>query len=219
MEKRAIIFGDYDTAAHGWTLTSWVLSPAEEKTTYVEKIGGDGSWDLSTALTDGIPTFRDRTLTVTLELSEGDRQSRERTIKEFINTLHGRRMDIHLPDDPYDHLSGRLSVNRDYNDLAHAAVTVTAVCDPWKYLNHEINATVTATTAGQEAELLNEGIRVLVPVLTVTGSVTIIFGTASKAFSAGTYKWGDLLLVPGINELVVKGSGSVKFTYREAVLE
>lgn len=219
MEKRGIIFGTYDTAEHGWTLTGWQLGAAEPKTNYVEKVGGDGSWDLSTAMTDGIVKYKDRPLTVSLELSEGDRLSRERAIKELINNLHGRRVDIHLPDDPYDHLSGRLSINREYNDLAHAAVTVSAVCDPWKYLNHEITATVTATSAGQEAELLNEGFRVLVPVLTVTGSVTIIFGTASRAFSAGTYQWGDLILAPGINELTVMGSGSVKFTYREAVLE
>ena len=219
MIKRTIKFGDYDTAAHGWTLTGWQLSPAEQKTNYIEKVGGDGSWDLSTAMTDGIPRYKDRTLTVTLELSEGDRLSRERVVKEFINTLHGRRVDIHLPDDPYDHLNGGLSVRREYNDLAHAAVTITAVCDPWKYLNHEVTATVSATSAGTEAEILNEGLRVLVPVLTVTGSVTIIFGTASKAFSAGTHQWGDLLLAPGINELTVKGSGSVTFKYREAVLE
>lgn len=219
MTKRAIKFGDYNTATHGWTLAGWQLSPAEQKTNYIEKVGGDGSWDLSTAMTDGIPRYRDRTLTVTLELSEGDRLSRERVVKEIVNTLHGRRVDIHLPDDPYDHLNGRLSVRREYNDLAHAAVTITAVCDPWKYLNHEVTATVTATSAGQAAEILNEGLRVLVPVLTVTGSVTIIFGTKSKAFSAGTYQWGDLLLAPGINELTVKGSGSVTFKYREAVLE
>lgn len=219
MIKRAVKFGDYDTATHGWTLTGWQLSPAEQKTNYVEKVGGDGSWDLSTAMTDGIPRYKDRTLTATFELSDGDRASRERVIKEFVNTLHGRRVDIHLPDDPYDHLNGRLSVNREYNDLAHAAVTVTAVCDPWKYLNHEITATVQGTSAGQEAELWNEGGRHIAPTLIVTGDVTIIFGAASKAFSAGTYKWGDLLLAPGINELTVKGSGSVIFKYREAVLE
>ena len=219
MEKRSIKFGDYDTADYGWTLTSCVLGPAELKTNYVEKVGGDGSWDLSTALTDNIPKYKDRPLTVTLELSEGDRPSRERVIKEFINTLHGRRVDIHLPDDPYDHLNGRLSINREYNDLAHAAVTVAAVCDPWKYLNHEVTATVSATSAGQAAELLNEGIRVLVPTITVTGDVIIIFGTASMAFSAGRYQWPDLLLAPGSNELTVKGTGSVTFKYREAVLE
>lgn len=219
MEKRKILFGTYDTAAKGWTLTGWNLPSAEPKTNYIDKVGGDGSWDLSTALTDGIVRYKDRTLTVSLELSEGDRQSRERAIKEMINSLHGRRVDIHLPDDPYDHLSGRLSIKREYNDLAHAAVTVTAVCDPWKYSDVEVTGTVQATAAGQETELPNEGSRYIVPTLTVTGDVTITFGTASRAFSAGTYQWGDLLLAPGINELVVKGSGSVTFTYREAVLE
>ena len=219
MEKRKIKFGDYDTAAYGWTLTSCVLSPAELKTNYVEKVGGDGSWDLSTALTDGVPKYKNRTLTATLELSEGSRQNRELIIKNLINALHGRRVDIYLPDDAYEHLNGRLSITKNYSDLAHAAITITATCDPWKYHNQEITATVDATTAGREADLRNEGARYVVPTITVTGDVIIIFGTASMAFSAGRYQWPDLLLAPGSNELTVKGAGSVTFKYREAVLE
>ena len=110
MEKRKITFGDYNTAVHGWTLTGWTLSPAEEKTNFVDKVGGDGSWDLSTALTDGIPRYRDRQLTATFECSEGTRTEREAKIKEMVNRLDGMREDIKLPDDIDHHINGKLHV-------------------------------------------------------------------------------------------------------------
>lgn len=223
MEKRKIIFGGYDTATHGWTLAGWQLGAAEPKTSYIEKVCGDGSWDLSTALTDGIPRYRDRPLTVTLELSEGDRQSREREIRAMINTLHGKRVNIHLPDDTAYHLSGRLNITKDYNDLAHAAVTVSAVCDPWKYANVvRAYAPTAASSTLRTVNISNNGYRAVVPVIEVTGtdaSVQITYGTATRAFSVGTYQWPDLVLLPGSNTLKYQGSGSIKFTFEEAVLE
>lgn len=223
MEARKIIFGDYNTSEYGWTLSNWVLAPAVEKTSYVDKLGGDGSWDLSTALTDGTPTFSDRVLTATFERSDGTRLSREAEISYMINNLHGRRVDIHLPDDDTHHLSGRLHVVKEYNDLAHGAVSVSAVCDPWKYADNE--KIVPLGTLGPTAKTVvvtNMGYRTVVPVITVTdegAEVQLTFGTKIRAFSAGDYKWPDLLLLPGRNSISLSGSGTVKLTYREAVLE
>lgn len=225
MTKRKITFGTYDTAANGWTLTGWQLSAAEQKTNYVEKSGGDGSWDLSTAMTDGLPRYRNRTLTVTLECSEGDRLSREAKIRQMVNQLDGMREDIELPDDPYHHINGRLHVRREYNDLAHAAVTVTAVCEPWKYANAETVITLTATTTTKTSRLVNTGRRAVVPTIHVaeskvyTPQVLLVYGTASLALSVGTYQWPDLLLTPGGHDLTYSGAGEVTITYREAVLE
>lgn len=219
MEKRKIVFGNYDTAAYGWTLAGWKLTAAVEKTNYIDKPGGDGSWDLSTALTDGIPRYLDRTLTVTLECSDGDRLSREARIREMVNKLDGMRLDIELPDDIYHHITGKIHVARDYNDLAHAAVTVTVTCEPWKYSNTETVVTLTAGTTAKNATLVNNGRRAVVPTVKVGGSVLLVFGETSQSLSAGTYKLPDLLLTPGTHSLTYSGSGSLVITYREAVLE
>lgn len=219
MEKRAIIFGDYNTATQGWTLTKWKLSAAEQKTNYVDKIGGDGSWDLSTALTDDIPIYKTRTLTATFECSEGDRMSREAEICNAVNLLDGMRKDIQLPDDDLHYIIGRLHVAKDYNDPYHAAIKVTATCEPWKFAKADTVVTLTAGSSEQEAVLTNSGRRVVVPTLEVETSVLLSFGTASKALSAGVYQWADLLLIPGNHVLTYSGSGTVKITYREAVLE
>lgn len=222
MQKRSILLGTYNTADYGWTLASWKLSDPEQKTNYVEKSGGDGSWDLSTALTDDIPRYRDRTLTAVLELSEGDRLSRKAEIARMTNLLDGMTETIELPDDPDHYLIGRVHVSEDYNDPAHAAVTVTAVCEPWLYSKTTITRSFTAGTTEQTTTLANVGRRVAVPTITVTGSgasVLLKCGTASKAFSAGTYVWTELLIPPGGKELTYSGSGSFSLTYREAVLK
>lgn len=222
MIKRKIIFGGYDTAANGWTLAKWTLSEPSQKTNYVEKSGGDGSWDLSTALTDGIPRYKDRTLTATLECSEGGRLTREAKIRHMVNLLDGMRDDIELPDDTDHHLSGRIHVKRDYNDNAHASVTVTATCKPWKYANTETVVSLTAASTPKTATLVNSGRMAVVPVLRVEGtsaSAQLGYGSASISLSAGTYSWPELLLTRGEHKVTYSGTGKVFITYREAVLE
>lgn len=222
MEKRKIVFGSYDTAAAGWTLTGWQLSAPVQKTKHLDKLGGDGSWDLSTALTGGIMRYADRQLTASFECSEGDRMTREDTIRQMVNRLDGERVEIELPDDPYHYLVGRVSVQRGYNDMAHAAVTVSAVCEPWKYADVEIVRTLTATAAEKTVTLANAGRRAVVPLLTVAGSgasVRLSYGTASVSLAAGEHKWPDLLLTPGAHAVKYSGSGTLTITYREAVLE
>lgn len=220
MQKRKIIFGDYDTAAHEWTLTGWKLGAAPQKTKYIEKPNGDGSWDLSTALTDGILKYKDRPLTATLESSEGNRMEREERIRFMINHLDGMKLNIRLPDDDLHYVTGRLHVVREYNDLAHAAVTVTATCEPWKYAHEETSITATASATPQQAILINGGRRAVVPSITVTGSSVVLeYDGASQTLTAGTYQWPRLLLTPGSHGVTCSGNGTVTFTYREAVLE
>jgi hypothetical protein len=147
---------------------------------------------------------------------------REAVIRNMINQLDGMRWDIYLPDDDFHHVVGRVRVIREYNDLAHAAVTVTAVCEPWKYSNAETVIARTATASKQTVQLINNGRRVVVPTLTVTGSgasVRIEYGTASATLSAGTYQLPDLLLRPGSHTVGYSGTGTVAISYREAVLE
>lgn len=222
MEKRRIVFGDYDTAAHGWTLApGWKLSDPVQKTNFVDRPGGHGSWDLSTALTDGLPRYNDRTLSATFESSEGNRLARKAIIDHMVNALDGLTFDILLPDDPLRYIVGRVSVAEDYNDPAHAAVTVTATCEPWKYNRYTTDVTLLAASEAQQAQLVNSGRLEVVPVLTVTGdgaNVLLEYGGDSIALSAGTYQWPELLLTPGSHVVTYSGAGVLLISYREAVL-
>ena len=226
MQKRRLILGDYDTAAHGlWTLSEWSLTPAAYRSSFVSVPGRDGDLDLSTVLTDGIPTYGSRTLTATLECSDGTRLARDARISAMINQLDGQRLNIQLPDDPLHYLSGRVSVALKYSDLAHAAVTVTAICDPWRYSLDETVITLTATPERQTAQLFNTGRKVVIPsVLIGSGTVqdytTLYFGDNIKILYAGTYTLPEFTLPPGATTLDYKSTGTqvLGLTYREAIL-
>ena len=223
MANRKMIFGTYDTDTNGlWTLTEWELEPAQPITNLVEVPGRiKGPLDLSTVLTDGEPRFGSRTLVAVFESSEGDRLARKARIDTMVNWLTGWRMNIVLPDDPEHYLVGRVMVEELYNDLAHASVQVTAECEPWLYKSTETVVTLTAATAEKTATLSNPGRMTVVPLLEITGtsaSVLIKFGTASWTLGPGTYQLPDLVLPQGDHLLTYSGTGSVKLTYREAVL-
>ena len=223
MANRKMIFGTYDTDTNGlWTLTEWELEPAQPITNLVEVPGRiKGPLDLSTVLTDGEPRFGSRTLVAVFESSEGDRLARKARIDTMVNWLTGWRMNIVLPDDPDRYLVGRITVEPLYNDLAHASVQVTAVCEPWLYNSEETVVELTAATTEKTATLSNPGRMTVVPLLEITGtgaSVLIKFGTASWTLGPGTYQLPDLVLPQGDHLLTYSGTGSVKLTYREAVL-
>lgn len=224
MQKRKLIIGTYDTAAEGlWTLSEWTLgrAPAYEK--YIEIPGHSGPLDLSAALTDGEPYYGSREFEATLESSEGTRLEREQRISTMINKLDGWSLNITLPDDSLHYITGRICVEKLYNDPAHAAVKVTAICDPWRYNVSETVVGLTATTSEQTTSLINNGRRSVVPTLTVTGGpvtlkVTIDSQVQTWSLSAGEYIIGDIYLKSGVFPLTYSGTGQIVLKYREAVL-
>lgn len=218
MKKRTLKIGSYDTAANGWTLTGFKLSDPEQKTNYVDKTGGDGSWDLSTALTDGIPRYKNRSLTATLECSRGDREYREDLINKLVNQHDGFDRHIVPPDRPDHYVTGRVHIAVNYSDLAHAAVTITATVAPWIYRAQESIVELTATEEPQTVAIQNRGRLAAVPVLTVEGTVTLKCGVSTIQLTSGSYEWPTLLLTTGLHRLEYSGTGSITLTYREAVL-
>lgn len=220
-EKRGFIFGAYNTAQQLWTLTDWELADAEYKQNFMDVPGRDGSLDMSGALTDGEPKYGSRALTAVFECSEGTRLERKERIDTMVNWLSGWRVAITLPDDATHYIMGRLHVQRLYNNMAHCSVQVSAVCDPWRLSTEETVVNLTATTEAQTRELVNNGRKTLVPLVEITGDsaeVLLVFGTASWALGAGTYQLPDLTLKQGSASLTYSGTGSVKISYREAVL-
>ena len=227
MKKRTVRLGTYDTATNGWTLAGCILTDPEPKTNYVERIGWDGAWDLSTVLSGGIPRYNNRTLTLSLENSQGDRAAREKIISTMVNQLDGLEWQIILPDYPDHYLQGRVHIQVNYSDLAHAAVTITATCQPWLFKIRErvvvLNAPITASTDAATFLLRNDGRRVVTPTLTVKGRASLSFNGNSTSLSAGTYEWPALQLMPGDNEIRYLGAtgsttDTLTITYREAVL-
>lgn len=226
MEKRKAIIGGYDTAADGlWTLNAWMLTKAAQVQTFVAVPGRYAPLDVSTYLTDGQPYYDNANLAIRLESSEGDRLERKARIDLMVNYLDGKMVHIVPPDDPTRYLVGRVQIQPEYNDLAHCAVNVSAICEPWLYNVAETVHTLTATAEEQTAQLVNYGRLALVPKLAVTGDVNLQYGVSSWALSTGEYILPELYLTPGenfgqagIHELTYSGTGNITITYREAVL-
>lgn len=220
MEKRKMIIGGYDTAASGlWTLGPWKLSDPVPKTNLITIPGSSVVLDLSDALTDGEPTYEPRTLTATFESSEGSRLDRKTRIEALVNQLSGRRVDIVLPDDPDRYITGRLSVRENYNDLAHASISIEATCDPWKYSDTETVVHIAATIETKYVTLINSGFKPVVPTITVEGgNVNLFFGEKTWALGEGTYILADIYMKTGMHTLAYSGEGTATLTYREAIL-
>lgn len=224
MQKRKLIIGTYDTAVDGlWTLTGWALGRAELRENYADVPGHSGLLDLSTVLTDGEPYYGSRPFEAFLESSEGTRLEREQRIDQMINALDGWRLNIVLPDDPHRYITGRVRVEKLYNDLAHASVHVTATCDSWRYNTSETVVGLLATDTEQTVALINSGRLSVVPNIKISeGSVTLRFtvGTEDRtwALSPGDYMIADIYLKTGSAPLRYSGTGQILITYREAVL-
>jgi hypothetical protein len=226
MEKRRLTIGEYDTAADGlWTLASWKLTKGAQVQTFVAVPGRAAPLDLSTYLTDGQPWYDNATLDVVLESSEGDRLARKHRIDLMVSYMDGQTLKIYLPDDPDHYLVGRVQVNPEYNDPAHCAVRVSAVCDPWLYAAAETVVVLEATATEQTAQLLNYGRLAVVPAVVTTGEARIQYGGRSWALQAGEHLLPELYLTPGqglgrpgAHSITYAGSGNITITYREAVL-
>ncbi len=215
----------YNTASNGWTLSAWELTPAETITNYIDVPGrARGPLDLSTAQTDGRPVYGNRTLTITLECSEGTRADRILKIKEL--TRHtGYQRHIVTPDDTGIHLVGRIiSVKENYNDLAHAQVFITAVCEPYKQADEE-HVEILQAAEYVFVPVVVGGDRPVIPTVEVTGAtgtVRLEYGLAADRpqwdLVNGTYVLPALLLQPGRNDIVLSGLGTVKLTFTEVYL-
>ena len=220
MAKRGLLIGNYDTAAEQWTLTEWNLSDPQAVYDLVKVPGRrKGPLDLSTALTDGDPVYDSRTLSAKFECSEGTRLEREDRINDMVNALDGLLLNIVLPDDPHRYVTGRVSVAKVYNDLAHASVQVTATCEPWRYNATNTTVVLDASATETTVVLRNSGRLLVVPLLEVSGgTVNLVYGAHSWALAEGVYALPDLLLFRGANVINYSGTGTMTFTYREAVL-
>lgn len=218
MARKAII-GEYDTAARGWTLCAYALDPPAWRENLVEVPGMDGALDLS-PYPGGEVAYSPRGLSITLERSDGTRDSREAAIDAMVNALDGKSLKITLPDGADYYLRGRVRVARQYSDLAHAQVIISATCDPYRYKAVPTTATGIVPESGTLALTLANERRPVVPTVEVSAAATLTFGGKDIAVAAGTHRSLDIRLAAGSNTLAVTAAAgtTITVTYQEASL-
>ena len=111
---------------------------------------------------------------------------------------------------------GRASVNSFKSDKGIGTVTIDAVCDPFKYKLQPTSETFTVNGTAN-ITLENEG-ETAYPKITTTAEMQVVQGDSSFSFGVVTDYQSKVKLAQGTNDLTLKGTGKITFTYQEGVL-
>lgn len=178
--------------------------------------GGDGKIDLTDFW--GEPKFdnvQHKFEFTTIE-PQSDFLTQYSTVK---NAIHGKKVRIILDDDPTFFYLGRCHVSPFTNEKGIGTISVECECEPYKY---KLNKTVvTQAVDGTEVITLTNARKRAVPELTITTetSLNIVYQTYNIwDLGSGSYTLPDLELVEGVNSVTVTGTGSISFTWQEAML-
>ena len=133
MTRRALIINGYNTATDGrMTLTALQVETPKYRAVTQVVPGMDGALDYSDAA-NGRTSYETRKLTASLESSEGSCAERQKRFDAFIRHCNGRRCKIISPDHPDGYYIGRVQASIDFNNLAYGQISISAVCEPWRY--------------------------------------------------------------------------------------
>jgi phage-related protein len=129
------------------------------------------------------------------------------------NALHGQKMNIILDDDPEWYYVGRITVSEWKTDRNIGQLTIDADCEPYKIKVDE--TVVTSVVDGTKTVVLSNSKKTVVPTIDITGSITLTFGTNIYTLTDGRYDLPAVQLVNGNNEILLAGTGTAVFRYRE----
>lgn len=201
----------------GIYLSSYSIGDAEPKEHYIDIPSGDGSIDLTESLTGDVTySNRDFEATFTIKPPQKDWLLLLAKINAFLN---GRKRKIRVANEPGYYLLGRCKTTFEKDGVV-AFLTVTASCEPWRYKEQETIYNLTIPASGQlEVNCKNSRKRVL-PVITVSDEVTVVFGNKSITMNAGSYKYTNIRFVEGDNKLIITGTAgtTIAIEYQEGGL-
>lgn len=180
------------------------------KTKYVDIPRGDGSHDLTEAF--GGVKYNDRTLNFKFTfIGDWDREK-----GKVINEIHGRRIKIVLDEDPDYYYIGRCSVDSRQKEKNIHSISVTAVCEPFKYKKQI--TTHTDKIENQKDIILVNDSRPVIPYIECDSDMKLTVDGKAYSLKKGKQKILDVKLVSGHNRMSITGTGTVTFTYQEGAL-
>lgn len=209
---KGVRFGNY----HSWNDFSLILSQKiigtpSPKTETVDIPGGDGVLDL----TDFFGEVKYNNRNLSFEFSTIVPQSEFMDLFTRVqNALHGQKMLIILDDDAEWQYIGRITVSEWKAEKAVGKLTIDCDCEPFKakladtVIYQEVNGT-------EATVILPNGIKPVVPIIDITGNINLTFGTNYWALAEGRYELPAVRLVNGDNTVLLSGTGTATFTYRE----
>lgn len=198
-------------------LSSYEIGDAEPKENYIDIPAGDGSIDLTEALT-GEVSYENRSFTATLTLKP-PRSDWMALLDEIRAYLNGRVRTLIEPDDTEHYYIGRFKTSFN-KDGVLGILTVTGTVEPYKYKNNPTVRNVTLQENGTSNITLKNSRKRVIPTITTSAQVTIKMGNVTRVIVAGTHRLTNIILTEGDNLLTITGTQgtTIKFEYQEGAL-
>ena len=195
----------------GLILSSKEIQSPKPKVNYIEVEGSDGAGlDLTEFFGD--VKFNNRTLSFTFTKMDIVLDGFLALYSLVQNTIHGKKMQVILDDDPMNYYFGRVTINEWKSDKKKGIIVIEVDAEPYKYNLYE--SEVMQMVSGTDTIVLPNSRKRVVPTITTNAQFTIAFGNYSGVFSAGTFRIPELELIEGDNLVKVTGTGTITFTYR-----
>lgn len=201
------IFRPY--ADYGVLLVSYDAPEPQPKTYRVSLEGMNGDVDMSDWA--GAVYFNSRTVTCKL------RDLGHTGWRALVNFLHGRRVKITFSDDAEWYFIGRCEDIQSSTRKRVTDTVLTFTCDPYKLAKNETAIVVTATET-QKRQTLYTSRRRVVPEITVADNATLVYDGNTYTLTAGTHKPPTFIIDDTPRTVLITGSGTVKFKWRDGML-
>lgn len=206
------------------TLEDWnlLLMPREipkptPKTNYVDVPGGDGTLDLSEVVANEVK-YKDLSLSFKFHVLD-DNLDWDSKVSRIANFIHGRKMKIILPGDPFYYYKGRCEVDKFSSNKRLGSIAIKCVVSPYKLKIAESVYSVDLGNTKTTKEIrINNDRMTTVPEITCTDNILITFEGNTFSINKGTHKTLDILFKEGLNLLTVEGTGTITLKYQEGSL-
>lgn len=208
---KGIRFGNY----HSYDDFSLILSQKtigapSPKTEVIDIPGGDGVLDL----TDFFGEVKYKNRELSFEFSSIVPQAEFMDLFSRVqNALHGQKMQIVLDDDSEWYYIGRIEVSEWKTEKSIGKITIDCDCEPYKTKLAE--TVITAEVSGETTVILPNSNKTVVPTIDITGEVSLTYGVNFYTLSEGRYDLPAVRLAKGDNTMLLNGTGTATFTYKE----
>ena len=230
-----IQYGDYHTMKEwGLVTKSFVISPPEPKTQYVDIPSVDGQLDFTQALTGEVP-YKNRKITGTFTVMD-KRSEWDEKFSTIMDLIHGKYLKITKDTDPEYYYIGRVTVNSWKSNKATSEIVIDADVYPYKYSNdstldpwlwdetifspdYYIQEFNEMDIQGEKTINLIGGAKNVAPKFTVVSDelgITVTYDGNTYSLPDGTSRVLGITLKQGDNLLTFKGWGTVSVDYRKA---
>lgn len=185
----------------------------EPKLVKVSIPGRNGDLDMSDALT-GYLNYGDREITVQIGIT-GDEARCEEKKNQVLERTVGKRVRV-----SFTHLDGyfigRCTLKSITREIAHYTMTLSFICEPYRYDKSSTIIKVTLTDQYQEIVCKNS-LMPVTPEIEVGETAMIIYGTTTQTFVKGKHTLNTTFF-EGNTTIKAKGKGELKIMYRKGVI-